>query len=232
MQSDFLAKVHTMYNQFTKAEKKVADFILQNPKRVLFMSITELADECKVGDTSVFRFCRTMGVKGYQEFKMQLSLSIHDGKEEESRLAGETSLEDSFSELAKKVLNTNMKALAETYSLLDEKVVSQTVDILHAAERIWFFGVGASLLVALKAANKFLRIEPKVYCVQDTHTGYDRGHHAAWRSGSGIFLFRSNEGFHPCGGAGKTCGREGDLYHAFRQITVDRFCGSCAVVRF
>ena len=170
MQSDFLAKVHTMYNQFTKAEKKVADFILQNPKRVLFMSITELADECKVGDTSVFRFCRTMGVKGYQEFKMQLSLSIHDGKEEESRLAGETSLEDSFSELAKKVLNTNMKALAETYSLLDEKVVSQTVDILHAAERIWFFGVGASLLVALKAANKFLRIEPKVYCVQDTHT--------------------------------------------------------------
>ena len=170
MQSDFLAKVHTMYNQFTKAEKKVADFILQNPKRVLFMSITELADECKVGDTSVFHFCRTMGVKGYQEFKMQLSLSIHDGKEEESRLAGETSLEDSFSELAKKVLNTNMKALAETYSLLDEKVVSQTVDILHAAERIWFFGVGASLLVALKAANKFLRIEPKAYCVQDTHT--------------------------------------------------------------
>ena len=114
MQSDFLAKVHTMYNQFTKAEKKVADFILQNPKRVLFMSITELADECKVGDTSVFRFCRTMGVKGYQEFKMQLSLSIHDGKEEESRLAGETSLEDSFGELAKKVLNTNMKAVAET----------------------------------------------------------------------------------------------------------------------
>ena len=61
MQSDFLAKVHTMYNQFTKAEKKVADFILQNPKKVLFMSITELADECQVGDTSVFRFCRTMG---------------------------------------------------------------------------------------------------------------------------------------------------------------------------
>ena len=222
MQSDFLAKVHTMYNQFTKAEKKVADFILQNPKRVLFMSITELADECKVGDTSVFRFCRTMGVKGYQEFKMQLSLSIHDGKEEESRLAGETSLEDSFSELAKKVLNTNMKALAETYSLLDEKVVSQTVDILHAAERIWFFGVGASLLVALKS----------ILCTGYTHPGYDRGHHAAWRSGSGIFLFWSNEGFHPCGGAGKTCGREGDLYHAFRQITVDRFCGSCAVVRF
>lgn len=170
MQSDFLAKIRTMYNQFTKAEKKVADFVLKNPKKILFMSITELADECQVGDTSVFRFCRTMDVKGYQEFKMQLSLSIHDGKEEEGRLAGAASREDSFRELAKKVLDANRNALTETYSLLDETVFRITVDVLHDAERIAFFGVGASLLVALKAVNKFIRIEPKVYCVQDSHT--------------------------------------------------------------
>ena len=36
MQSDFLAKVHTMYNQFTKAEKKVADFILQKSEESSF----------------------------------------------------------------------------------------------------------------------------------------------------------------------------------------------------
>ena len=39
MQSDFLAKVHTMYNQFTKAERKWLDFILQNPKRVLLCQL-------------------------------------------------------------------------------------------------------------------------------------------------------------------------------------------------
>ena len=60
MQGDFLIKVRAVYNQFTKAEKKVADYILQHPKDVLFMSITDLAEACDVGDTSVFRFCKTM----------------------------------------------------------------------------------------------------------------------------------------------------------------------------
>lgn len=169
MQGDFLTKIKAAYNQFTKAEKKVADYILQNPKEVLFMSITDLAEVCEVGDTSVFRFCKTMELKGYQEFKMMLSLSLSEGIQEVDQFAGNINLDDSLPELAQKVLNTNINALTETYSLLDTKQFSQAIDELHRAKRIYFFGVGASLLTALKAMNKFLRIEPKVYCIQDSH---------------------------------------------------------------
>lgn len=169
MDGDFLIKVRSAYNQFTKAEKKVADYILQNPKNVLFMSITDLAEACDVGDTSVFRFCKTMELKGYQEFKMMLSLSLRDEAGSSKEFTGNVSLNDTFSEVAQKVLNTNMNALTETYSLLNEEIISRAIDCLHEAKRIYFFGVGASLLTALKAMNKFLRIEPKVYCVQDSH---------------------------------------------------------------
>lgn len=169
MQGDFLVKMRTVYNQFTKAEKKVADYILQNPKEVLFMSITDLAEACHVGDTSVFRFCKSMELKGYQEFKMVLSLSLNENEKENSRFSGNISLNDTFGELAKKVLNTNIHALTETYALLNETVFSEAIDCLHEAKRIIFFGVGASVLTALKATNKFLRIEPKVYCIQDSH---------------------------------------------------------------
>ena len=133
------------------------------------MSITDLAEACDVGDTSVFRFCKTMELKGYQEFKMMLSLGLRDQENNEGEFTGAISLADSFPELAKKVLNTNVSALTETYSLLDETVFSNVIDVLHKAKRIYFFGVGASLLTALKATNKFLRIEPKVYCIQDSH---------------------------------------------------------------
>ena len=44
MDGDFLTKVRLAYNQFTKAEKKVASYVLQNPREVLFMSITDLAE--------------------------------------------------------------------------------------------------------------------------------------------------------------------------------------------
>lgn len=169
MQGDFLVKMRTAYNQFTRAEKKVADYILQNPKEVLFMSITDLAEACQVGDTSVFRFCKSMELKGYQEFKMVLSLSLNQDEKENNRFSGDISLEDSFQELARKVLDTNINALTETYALLDEAVFGRAIDCLHEAQRVVFFGVGASSLTALKATNKFLHIEPKVYCVQDSH---------------------------------------------------------------
>ena len=170
MKRDFITNIKSSYNQFTKAEKKVADFILTNPKEVLFMSITDLAEACEVGDTTVFRFCKTMDLKGYQEFKMVLSLSLNDGQEEMNTYTGNNiSINDSFAEVAKKVLNTNINALTETYSLIKEEDVDKAINMLHEARMIYFFGVGASMLTAMKAMNKFLRIENKVFCIPDSH---------------------------------------------------------------
>jgi len=168
MKRDFLTSIKSFYNQFTKAEKKVADYILANPRKVLFMSITDLAEACEVGDTSVFRFCKTMDLKGYQEFKMVLSLSISD-EQEDQYTGNNISMNDTFAELSKKVLNTNINALTETYSLIKEEDFDKAINMLHEARMIYFFGVGASMLTAMKAMNKFLRIENKVFCIQDSH---------------------------------------------------------------
>ncbi|MEG1878448.1 MAG: MurR/RpiR family transcriptional regulator, partial [Pseudoflavonifractor sp.] len=151
------------------AEKKVADFVAGSPRDVLFMSITELADACGVGETSVFRFCRTVGLGGYQEFKMQLSLGMHDTEDDAGPLSGEILPEDDLSAVVQKVLQVNQRALAETATLLSVESLSQAVDYMSAARRIAFFGVGASLVAAQKAGNKFLRIEPKVITVSDAH---------------------------------------------------------------
>lgn len=169
MVEDFFVRIRGGYNQFTKAEKKVADYILGNPKETLFKSITELAETCGVGDTSVFRFCKTMNCKGYQEFKMLLSLSLNEGKQGLGQMEGDIELTDSFEQVARKVLNSNIKALEETHSLLQRGDFSEVVEAFHRADRICFYGVGTSMSTAMKAADKFLKIEPKVYCMEDSH---------------------------------------------------------------
>ncbi len=170
MQEDYLTKIRSVYNQFTKAEKKVADYILENPKKVLFMSISDLAEACNVGDTSVFRFCKTMNVKGYQEFKMMLSLSMRQAAPDPTAEQDKSiTLQDNIEDLVKKVLAENVSAIQETYSLINLKTVSAAVDALSEAKRILFFGVGTSMLTAMKAMNKFLRIEPKVSCIMDAN---------------------------------------------------------------
>ena len=98
-QNNFIVQIQMMYPHLTKAEKKVADYVLSNPKESLYMSITDLAAACEVGETTVFRFCKSMKLKGYQEFRIQLSLCVQDGTEKKGQemLNGNIGMDDSFS---------------------------------------------------------------------------------------------------------------------------------------
>lgn len=167
--NDLFSKIHANYNIFTRAEKKVADFILINSQDVLYMSITDLADACNVGDTSVFRFCRTLQFHGYQEFKMTLAQNVNSEEDGVPQLSGEINMTDSTEEMAKKVLLTNVTALNETYDMLKKNDISLAVNYMLNAKKIVFFGVGASLITAMEARNKFMRIIPNVECIFDTH---------------------------------------------------------------
>lgn len=167
--SSLLLDIQVSYNQFTKTEKKIAEFVIKNTNRVLFMSITDLADACGVADASVHRFCRTMGLKGYQEFKMKLSLSL--APEESSTWGQENSqIEmDSLGFTLDKILQGHISALKETRMLIQDEEVEKTLQMMEGAKNIYFFGIGDSLLTANEARNKFLRITNKVICIDDPH---------------------------------------------------------------
>ena len=162
---NLILKIQSNYNQLTKAEKKVADYCLEHKNEVPYLSITELADSCHVGDTSVYRFCRTLGLEGYQEFKMRFSLSQGIG---ESLIPMDKNT-DEANDLPKRLMLAHQNAIAETYQLLNPAKLERVVDMLQQAERIYFFGVGDSLLAAEEAHHRFLRITSKVTCIADPH---------------------------------------------------------------
>lgn len=163
MEQKFMLQIQASYNQFTNAEKKVADYVIENPEKAMLMSITDLADACHVGDTSVYRFCRTMNLQGYQEFKMRLSLSRGAIRERERKES------NSQEDMAEKVMNLNISAIRETHTLLNRKEIKRVLAMMESAKRIYFYGVGDSLLTAQAACNKFLRISNKVVCITDVH---------------------------------------------------------------
>lgn len=168
---NLITQIQVAYPNFTRTEKKVADYVLKNQKKVLYMSITDLADACQVGDTSVYRFCRSLNLQGYQEFKLKLSL----GQRSTSTHLGVMSptsnifIDDSLRGTADLVLQLQTSALRETYALLDQDRFVQFLRIMEDSRRVYFFGIGDSLLSAQEACNKFMRIAPKVYCLSDPH---------------------------------------------------------------
>ena len=168
-QNHFMQNIEETYHSLTKVEKKVADYVLQNPRQVLFMSITDLADACQVGETSVYRFCRTMNLQGYQEFKMQLSLGMSEQDEEWAPREDNQSLEKTLKESAERLLQKHAEALEETYRLLNQESFEGFLERMEKARRIFFFGISDSQLIAQEAGNKFMSISGKAYSIADPH---------------------------------------------------------------
>jgi len=136
----------------------------------MFMSITELAEKSKVGESGIFRFCKNLGFKGYQEFKISVAQSINTEENDTTRnIDTEILLEDSLDILASKVKQTNISALDQTYNLLDYDHLNQAVEKIIEADRIRFFGIGSSLITAMEGQNKFLRITNKAEVSIDSH---------------------------------------------------------------
>lgn len=169
--NDFLLNIQSIYPALTKAEKKVADYILQNPKAVRFMSITDLGEACHVGLTSVFRFCKTLKLHGYQEFKVQLALSMNDEEqaEENELLPAAVTKADTVETAAKKLLQSHVNALNETHALVDAEALRKAAGYINHSDQVRFFGLGGSMLTAMEGMYKFLHIMPNVYCLSDLH---------------------------------------------------------------
>lgn len=168
---DIFIRISEMYAQLTKSEKKVADYVKTNPKDILYSSITDLAEKCGVGDTTVFRFCKTLKLNGYQDFRVSVAQAVA-GQNGQDSLVGDIELGDDVESICKKALFTNIAALNETYSLIDFHAVERAVELIAGAKRIHFFGMGSSSVTALEAKQKFMRILPNVEFVADSHMQY------------------------------------------------------------
>ena len=69
-------RISAEYYNLTPAEKKAADYVLSHQRKTQDMSITELAAASGVAEATVSRFCRRLGCKGYNAFRLAIANSI------------------------------------------------------------------------------------------------------------------------------------------------------------
>ncbi len=162
-------QISSNYYALTSSEKKVADFTLSNQSGTQFMSISELADACGVAEATISRFCRRLGYKGYNAFKLALANSSPQHKLWDNPLSGEVTAEDSLEDICKKLYTAEVEAMAQTMEFLDLDSVSRAARMLHDARRVMCMGQGGSLLIANEAAHLFSTVCNKFTAVADSH---------------------------------------------------------------
>ncbi len=65
--------IRRFYSEMFAAEKKVADYILNNPQDVINMNITEVAAASETSDATIIRMCKHIGYTGYYQLKINLA---------------------------------------------------------------------------------------------------------------------------------------------------------------
>ena len=167
---DVLDTMTGEYNNLTKSGRKAADYIFAHRVEAQYMSITALAAECGVAAPTLSRFCRTLGFSGYNDFKLALAkASGAPAADDEVGIYGKVLPEDSITDMCKKLYATNVAAIGQTLAQIDEENVGRAVKYLSAAQRVYCFGQGGSLVIAMEAWARFITAAPQFQCIEDSH---------------------------------------------------------------
>lgn len=168
MYNDIFGLIRTRYHTFSPAQKRVADWVISNPSKVMLLPLAALANTCNTSETTIIRFLRKLNYDSYQVFRVIIAQQIANNDPVTS-VYEEVKAEDSVEEIKRKVINLTISSVNDLNKILDEKQLVDFRDaILHARKTV-FTGVGASGIIAADAYHKFLRIGLNVTLCVDSH---------------------------------------------------------------
>lgn len=162
--NNMLDRIQAQLPFLSKSERKVADVVLAAPEIAIHSSIALLAETAGVSDPTVNRFCHRLHTKGFPDFKLQLAQSLATGLPRVSRNIDEHDAVEIYSD---KIFQSALVGLEQVRQRLDMKAIQRAVEVLSAAHKIGFFGLGASAVVAHDAMNKFFRFNVPVFYSDD-----------------------------------------------------------------
>lgn len=151
--------------ELTKTEQKIAHYVIDNPAKVISMSVQELVSAIPTSSASIVRFAKIFCPNGFADFKLKLSAE----SELNQKIYDELDPKDSIDDLKDKLSFRINQTLIRTNSILDDASLTQAIQILSQKETIVSFGIGASHLVAEDFQQKFFRIGKTVITNNDVH---------------------------------------------------------------
>lgn len=165
-----LTVIRQRYSLLAQSDKRLADYLLEQPERARHLSSQQLAQEAGVSQSSVVKFAQKIGYKGFPALKLALS----------DALASQTSGEpvpvhngiwgnDPLRSVGEKLIQEHMAAMNATLEVNSEQRLAQGVAMLAGARRIMLVGIGASGLVAKNLAWKLMKIGVNAVVELDMH---------------------------------------------------------------
>lgn len=158
---NLLDEISVYENAFTKSEVVLYEYLKQSIDEIIYMSVTELAEKLSMGEATILRFCRKVGFKGYQDFKLNVAQYLGTGQYVQPT--------DDNKSLMEIVESSLINSIRKSTTLISPSTVEAAVKLLDSSKRVLFFGVGSSGVAAIEAKHRFMRIGKKYDAFTDSH---------------------------------------------------------------
>lgn len=152
-------------NRLTPKGKVLGSYIIQNPRKAVFMTTRELSEACGVSEATVVRFVGQLGYSGYGEFLQALRDFVDSGLTLPDRvdLAG---MKGPGSDLLHRVVFEEMNNLRQFYETIDMKVLGRIVEQLQDSPTVYVIGSRVSYTFAYYLGWSLTKVRKGVHILK------------------------------------------------------------------
>ncbi|WP_404405793.1 MurR/RpiR family transcriptional regulator [Jeotgalibacillus malaysiensis] len=161
-----LVLINELLHKLPPSERKIAEYILKHPHETVYFTANQLGEASRTSSAAVIRLCKSLGLKGYQELKVRISGDLHKPDEAQYR---DIQPGEDIESIINKVTSNSIQAIKETTEMVNVEALKKAVAAIQKADRIHFYGVGASGIIAKDAQQKFLRMNKPTSAFTDIH---------------------------------------------------------------
>ena len=138
--NELLNKIDKNYEQMSKGQKLLADYILKNYDKAVFLTAAILGKVVGVSESTVVRFATQLGYQGYPGFQKALEELVRNKLNSIQRMEV-TYGRISQSEILASVLQSDIEKIKLTLANMDQNAFELAVDTILNAKRIYVVGI-------------------------------------------------------------------------------------------
>lgn len=147
MSKSVLQTIRTGMDSFSKGQKRIAAFILDNYDRAAFMTAAKLGETASVSESTVVRFAAQLGYDGYPDMQKALQELIRGRLTSIQRIQVSRD-QMTGSDILGSVMQRDMNSIHDVIERLDREEFERVVDKLLHAKHIYILGVRSSSFLA------------------------------------------------------------------------------------
>ncbi|MDY3079422.1 MAG: MurR/RpiR family transcriptional regulator [Oscillospiraceae bacterium] len=167
MQNDLLSMISKGSSKFSKGQRIIAKYILNNYDKAAFMTAGKLGKIVGVSESTVVRFAAELGYDGYPSMRKALQEMIRNRLTSVQRIeVAKDMINDT--DLVKSIIGSDIQNLQATMDLLKEDNFNKLVDLIVEAKNVYIVGMRTSTALASFLGLYLNLLRGGVNVVQDT----------------------------------------------------------------